>query len=83
MTEADPSAENVVVSLLDNIFKNVGQNLLEPGLQAHEDNQDCDAEAPESWSDITLTDNQSQPIAWTEPKRGRKLEINVKIYRNT
>ena len=81
MTEADPSAENVVVSLLDNIFKNVGQNLVEPGLQAHEDNQDCDAEAPESWSDITLTDNQSQPIAWTEPKRGRKIQTTSLLLR--
>ena len=77
MTEAQTSVGDVVVSLSDNILENMEQNLAEPGFEAHEDNLDCDAEAPmvkESFYVIPSTDDQSPPIAWTEPKRGRKIE---------
>ena len=77
MTNAQTSAKNVVVSLVDKNFERLGQNLADPGLQAHEDNLDCVADASsarENFTDITLTDDQSPPIDWLEPKRGRRIQ---------
>ena len=77
MTKAQTSARNVVASLLDKNFESLGQNLADAGLQAHEDNLDCDTDAStarENFSVFTLTDDQSPPIDWLEPKRGRKIQ---------
>ena len=89
MTESETSARYVVVSLLEEIFENMTQNLTKQSLQAHEGNQDCDTEAllvRESFSDIPSSDNRqkqnpSPHIAWTEPKRRRKIETTSLLLR--
>ena len=81
MTESKTSARYVVVSLLEEIFENMTQNLTEQSLQAHEG---CDTEAllvRESFSDDRLRQDKSPHIAWTEPKRRRKIETTSLLLR--
>ena len=84
VVEATTSARNVVLSLLDEIFENMGNIQADPDQGVVEDIHDSEAKAslvPDSFSESNISSNTDGPrrgqnprITWVEPKRGRKIQ---------
>ena len=92
MTEA--AAKDVVVSKLDEILESVdrGTTQADPGQRAVEDNSDSEettslglGSVSESSMSTTVDDSskqdQSSPIPWKEPLRGRKIQTTSLLLR--
>ena len=93
VTEA--AAKDDVVSILDKIAEgiDIGTTQTEPDRQAVEENQDSDQKTSSGLgsvfeSDMSTTDaddsskqDQSRPIKWKEPIRGRKIQTSSLMLR--